>query len=108
MPIVKMSAKGQVVIPAELRRKIGLKPGDRVLVALTGKRQLIVEPVPDDPIEAACGMLRGGPSLTAALLKERREDRAREEKRFARFLRHARVPQTGTRVRKGRVPPQDR
>ncbi len=108
MPVVKISAKGQVVIPAELRRKIGLEPGDRVLVALAGEKRLTIEPVPDDPIEATCGMLRGGPSLTKALLKERRADRVREEKKFTRFFRHARIPQTGTRVRKGRVPPQDR
>ncbi len=96
MPVVKISAKGQVVIPAELRREIGLKPGGRVLVALAGEKRLMIEPVPDDPIEAACGMLRGGPSLTRALLKERRKDRAREEKRFARFLRHARPSSRST------------
>lgn len=108
MPVVKMSAKGQVVIPVDLREKIGLKPGGRVLVTQAGGRKVLIEPVPDDPIEAACGMLQGGPSLTGALLKERRKDRAREEKKLARFLRHARVPRQREGVRKGRVPPQGR
>jgi AbrB family looped-hinge helix DNA binding protein len=101
MAIVKTSSKGQVVIPAELRERIGLRPGGKVLVTLADTRKVIIEPVPDDPIEAACGMLQGGPSLTKALLKERREDHAREEKKFARLLRPARLPQQGARVRKG-------
>ncbi len=101
MPVVKTSAKGQVVIPVELRERIGLRPGAKVLVTLAGERKVAIEPVPDDPIEAACGMLQGGPSLTDALLKERREDYAREEEKFARCLRHARLPQQRKRIRKG-------
>lgn len=88
MPIVKTSAKGQVVIPAEIREKIGLKPGGKVLVTLAGEKKVTIEPIPDDPIEALRGILKGGPSLTKALLRERRKDRQREEKKFARFLRH--------------------
>lgn len=101
MPIVKTSAKGQVVIPAEIREKIGLKPGGKVLVTLAGEKKVTIEPIPDDPIEAACGFLKGGPSLTQALLEERREDRKREEAKFARFLRPTRFPQQRKRVRKG-------
>jgi AbrB family looped-hinge helix DNA binding protein len=101
MPIVKTSEKGQVVIPAELRERIGLRPGAKVLVTLAGERRVAIEPVPDDPIEAACGMLRGGASLTKALLEDRREELEREEKKSARFFRHARVPQQRARGRKG-------
>ncbi len=100
MPIVKTSAKGQVVIPAEIREKIGLKPGGKVLVTTAGQNKVTIEPVPDDPIEAACGFLQGGPSLTKALLTERREERKREKAQFARFLRPARLPQQRERVRK--------
>ncbi len=101
MPVVKTSAKGQVVIPSEIRERIGLRPGGKVLVTLAGERTVAIEPLPDDPIEAACGMLQDGASLTLALLKERQEERAREEKSSARFLRPARFPQQGKRVRKG-------
>jgi len=101
MPVVRTSAKGQVVIPAELRERIGLRPGGKVLVTLADGRKVVIEPIPDDPIEAACGMLRGGPSLTQSLLKVRREEDARAEKTFARFLRHACFPEQRTRARKG-------
>jgi len=77
MPIVKTSAKGQVVIPAEIREKIGLKPGGKVLVTLVSEK-VMIEPIPDDPIEAACGFLQGSPSLTKVLLQERQDDRKRE------------------------------
>ncbi len=79
MPIVRSSAKGQVVIPSELRKRIGLKRGGKVLVTLAGNRKVAIEPVPDDPIEVATGMLQDGPSLTPILLKERQQ-RARIRK----------------------------
>lgn len=101
MAIVKILAKGQIVIPADIRKKIGIKPGSKVLLTLVDNRNVAIEPIPDDPIEAACGMLQGKSSLTRALLKERREDHDREEKKFARFIRHARLPRPRKRVRKG-------
>jgi len=93
MPIVKTSSKGQVVIPAEIREKIGLKPGGRALVTLISNKQVMIEAVPDDPIEAACGFLQDGPSLTDTLLKERRDARKREDPKGPRFLRRTRLPQ---------------
>ena len=101
MPIVKMSAKGQVVIPAQIRKRTGLKPAGQVLVWLDGENRVVLEPVPEDPIGAACGMLRGGPSLTKALLEERRKDDARTEKKLARLFRASGVSQRRTRFRKG-------
>jgi AbrB family looped-hinge helix DNA binding protein len=79
MPIVRTSAKGQVVIPVEIREKVGIKPGDLVLVSCVDERRVTIEPLPDDPIEAACGSLRDGPSFTALLLKERQQERQRED-----------------------------
>ncbi|MBI4605004.1 MAG: AbrB/MazE/SpoVT family DNA-binding domain-containing protein [Planctomycetes bacterium] len=98
MPVVKTSAKGQVVIPADLREKAGIKPGDKVFVTLSVEGKVILEPLPDDPVEAAHGVLRTGSSLTKALLKERRKDIAREEAKAPRFLRSPRVSGKRTRV----------
>jgi len=99
--VVKMSAKGQVVVPSKIREQAGLKPGREVLVYLDREGRLTIEPVPDDPIEAACGMLAGGPSLVEALLREKKEEREREEKKFARFLRPARISEPRKKLRKG-------
>ena len=80
MHVVKTSAKGQVVIPAEIRDRIGLQPGDRVLVQLVGEK-VVIEAVPEDPVGAVHGLLRGEPSLTGVLEEERRAEDAREDER---------------------------
>ena len=101
MPVVvKMSAKGQVVIPTKIRKEAGLKPGSEVVVAIDLEGRVRITPVPDDPIEAACGMLAGGPSLIEGLLREKKEEREREESKFARFFRPARVSEPRKRLRK--------
>ena len=99
MPIVKTSAKGQVVIPAAMRAKIGLKPGGEAIVSLRDG-EVIIRPVPDDPIEAACGMFNDPDfSYTEALLQDKKEEREREEKKFARLFRSDRVLQPRKRIR---------
>lgn len=79
MGLTKTSAKGQVVIPAAIREKFGIRPGSVVDIREVDGR-IVLEPVPDDPIRAAYGMLRGGPSLLEALLKERAAEREREDR----------------------------
>ena len=80
MPTVVTSAKGQVVIPKKERDKVGIKPGTRVVVVAVGDH-VEVRPVPDDPVSYYYGYFKGGPSLTKALLEERRKDREREDKK---------------------------
>ena len=86
MPAVKTSSKGQVVIPVEIRKKLGIKPGQMVNLTLEGEKAVIT-PLPEDPIKALRGSLKGKSSLTKALLKERKEERRREEKISSGFLR---------------------
>ena len=71
MPAVKISSKGQVVIPVEIREKLGIKPGKMVNLSLDGEK-VVITPLPEDPIKALRGALKGKPSLTKALLKERK------------------------------------
>jgi AbrB family looped-hinge helix DNA binding protein len=77
---VKVSAKGWVVIPAELRRKYALTPGAEVEVVDYGGVLALV-PRLAQPVTAAAGMLAGRRSLTRALLAQRRAERRREKKR---------------------------
>lgn len=78
MYTAKVSTKGWVVIPKELREKYGLKEGARVQVVDYGN-VLVLVPLPEDPIGALYGMLAGGPSLTEELLAEREREREQEE-----------------------------
>lgn len=73
----KISTKGQVVIPAELRKKHRLEPGANVRIFEYGDL-ICIAPVVKDPIEAAYGSLPQGPSLSEELLKGRKKDFAGE------------------------------
>ena len=75
--VIKISQKGWVVIPADLRKKYDLKPGDEVHVVDYGGVLSLI-PTSEDPVKYASGMLKGDPSLTQALLEERERERARE------------------------------
>lgn len=74
---LRISQKGWVVIPADLRRKYDLKPGDEVHVVDYGGVLSLI-PISEDPLEVGSGMLKGETSLTQALLDERRKERERE------------------------------
>jgi AbrB family looped-hinge helix DNA binding protein len=76
---VRLSQKGWVVIPAAMRAKYGLKPGANLQVVDYGGVLAIV-PAFKDPVHDGAGMLKGGKSLTKALLQERGEERKRESR----------------------------
>jgi AbrB family looped-hinge helix DNA binding protein len=75
---IKISQKGWVVIPAELRKKYNLVPGAEVIFVDYGGI-LAIFPAMKDPIKQAAGMLKGDPSLTEALINERRQEYQREQ-----------------------------
>ena len=79
MSIAKISSKGWLVIPAELRRKYGLEPGQYLRVVDYGGVLSLV-PQLKDPIEHGMGSLKGGTSLVEALLESRTRERVREKK----------------------------
>ncbi|MGC9320551.1 MAG: AbrB/MazE/SpoVT family DNA-binding domain-containing protein [Armatimonadota bacterium] len=79
MHTAKVSSKGWVVIPKELREKHGIEAGMHVQVVEYGDVLAII-PLPDDPVAALRGMLEEGPSLTADLLAERASEKEREER----------------------------
>ncbi len=79
MPIVRTSSKGQVVIPKQIRDKLGIGPGRRVLFRLVGNHAEIV-PLSDEPVKAMRGMLKSDTSLAEELLKERTKDSEIDER----------------------------
>lgn len=68
------------MIPKLYRNKMGIKHESKVALTLEGSK-LIVRVLPPDPLEAACGLLKSGPSLVEILLKERREEQEKEKLR---------------------------
>jgi AbrB family looped-hinge helix DNA binding protein len=90
MPVVKTSSKGQVVIPVNIRKKLGIKPGQKVNLTLVGDKAVITA-LPEDPIKALRGLLKGKPSMAKALLADRKKELEREKKISARLLRGSRL-----------------
>jgi len=74
MTIHSVSNKGWVVIPAELRRKYGLKPGTEVRIVDYGGVLAII-PAMREPVRQAAGMLKTGEKITDVLLEEHRSER---------------------------------
>ena len=79
MPTVIASPKCQVVIPKKEREKVGIKPGAKVFVEAVGDH-IEIRPVPENPVAHYCGIFKDGPSLTRALLRERKKEREHEDR----------------------------
>lgn len=79
MMTTKLSEKGQIVIPVELRRKYNIEAGSKVELMDIGGEIVIVPISVKNPVDEARGFLKGG-RTTKELLKLVR----REEKRFER------------------------
>lgn len=83
---VKLSSKGQLVIPKEIRQALDLQPGTEFTIELVG-RQIIIQPIVDkqkalEAIEALHGMFAGSDLLDALEAEHRWEverDRKREQ-----------------------------
>ncbi len=83
----RVGPKGQVVIPKAIRERLGIEPGDEVVVEQNG-REVLIRLQADDAearrkrIQALRGIWAGIPGLsTADLEAEKREEREREERK---------------------------
>jgi len=73
MATVKTLSKGQIVIPAEMRKRYHIEPGTEMQIMEYGGIIYLIPPV-EDPIKAACGILPSEPSLSEKLLSERKRE----------------------------------
>lgn len=73
-----VTSKGQLVIPARIRRKLGIKPGTKVCFVERGG-EILFQPVTKEYIRSVCGMLKSPTSVTQELLADRKKDKEREE-----------------------------
>lgn len=78
MATAKVSKKGWIVIPKEIRERYGIKPGDEVVVLDYG-RGITILPALKDPIRESYGMLKGGKSMKE-FLEEKRAELEEEER----------------------------
>jgi AbrB family looped-hinge helix DNA binding protein len=69
-----VTSKGQLVIPAGLRRRLGIGKGTRVSIVEDNGR-LILQPVTREFVHGLRGSLKGRPSLLELLLEERKRER---------------------------------
>jgi AbrB family looped-hinge helix DNA binding protein len=77
MVIMKISSRGRVVIPARIRKKYNLRPGDWVRFVDYGGIVFLV-PASTAPHKHGAGVPKGGPMLTEALLDEHRKELGRD------------------------------
>ena len=73
MATVKTLSKGQIVIPAGIRKRYRIEPGSKIQIMEYGGIIYLVPPV-EDPIRAACGLLPSKPSLSEKLLRGRKKE----------------------------------
>lgn len=77
---VQVSAQGRLVIPAALRKALGLKPGDRLIARQEGE-SLVLErrEVIEQRLWQMFGQIPKDVSLVDELIAERREAARRED-----------------------------
>ena len=73
MNIVKVLSKGQIVIPAGIRKKYEITPGSTIQV-FEYKNMIYMVPPAKDALKTAMGCLPDRPSLSDELFIERKKD----------------------------------
>jgi AbrB family looped-hinge helix DNA binding protein len=69
-----VSSKGQIVIPAVLRDKLGIETGTRIAIHQEEDR-LVLQPITADYIDGLLGCCKGEGSLVAARERDHRTEK---------------------------------
>jgi AbrB family looped-hinge helix DNA binding protein len=76
------TSKGQLVIPAELRRKHRIEAGTRVKFLEDQFGRIVLQPISEEYVDRVMGCLADGSDLTKQWERDHRsEDKRRERKR---------------------------
>lgn len=73
------TSKGQLVIPAELRRKHGIEAGTKVKFLEDEMGRIVIQPLTEAAIDRMMGFLADGPDYLANWEKEHRQEGEREK-----------------------------
>ena len=66
------TTKGQIVIPASLRRKYGIKVGTKIIIHDAGE-EIVLRPITEQYLKSLRGSLKGSDALKI-LMNERKKD----------------------------------
>ena len=77
MTTTVVTTKGQIVIPAKIRRRLNIKRGTRLYIEERGD-ELVIKAVTPGYFEKIAGVLQTKGKLSKALLEERARDKERE------------------------------
>jgi AbrB family looped-hinge helix DNA binding protein len=80
---VKLSTKGQIVIPKEIRIKLGIKPGDKLRVEVGEDKKILISAATEPPSEI---FVRAGSKRVDAILREADKIDEAKVKRLLRAL----------------------
>ena len=73
MTVVTPTIKGQIVIPAVLRKKFGIVKGTPSSI-YDQNNKIILEPIHEDPIQQGRGILRTKGRVLKRLIADRKEE----------------------------------
>jgi len=76
MATTTVSAKGQISIPPEIRRRLNIKRGTKLHIEQKGQ-ELVLRPTTAHQFQNVAGILRTKGRLSRMLLAERAKDRER-------------------------------
>lgn len=77
MTIATVTSKGQIAIPAPIRKRLGIHQGTRLYVEERGE-EIVLKPLNPEYLDRTAGILKGPVSLSRKLLEERAVDRQQE------------------------------
>ena len=68
------TAKGQIVIPSSMRKKLGIKEGTRIQIELNEEaKEITLKPITREYVHSLCGKFKGKGLLKALMAEKKKE-----------------------------------